>query len=128
MGTISRIDHVVLWVWDMERSPAFYQALGFEVDEGTLERHRGGRLPFVKVRARSSSAIDLRPNPSWQLMEREKGNMQHLNVAVDGVDGIQVIVAQLAEHGLKPDFGPEVQGGSWGLTSTTRTTTGSRCA
>ena len=115
MWTVNRIDHVVLWVRDLERSLAFYQALGFEVDEGTLERHRGGRLPFVKVKAGSSSAIDLRPNPSWQPVEREKGNMQHLNVVVDGVDDIQVIVAQLAEHGLKPDFGPEVQGGAWGF-------------
>jgi hypothetical protein len=72
-------------------------------------------MPFVKVKAGPHSGIDLRPEPTWQPLPREKGNMQHLNVTVEGVDDIQVLVAKLAEHGLKPDFGPEVQGGAWGF-------------
>ncbi len=115
MWTINRIDHVVVWVRDLEKSMAFYQALGMEIDQRTLERHRSGNLPFVKVNAGPHSAIDLRPDPNWRPVEREKGNMQHVNVAVDGVDDIQIVVDALAEHGLKPDFGPEIQGGAWGF-------------
>ena len=37
MLTINRIDHVVFCVSDLEKSLAFYQALGLEVDEGTQE-------------------------------------------------------------------------------------------
>ena len=114
MWTLNRIDHVVLWCRDLDKSLAFYKAIGFELDEGTLERHRGGRLPFVKISAGRNS-IDLRPKPDWQPVEREKGNMQHLNVVVDGVADIQEVVDELAKSGLKPDFGPEVQGGAWGF-------------
>jgi hypothetical protein len=41
--------------------------------------------------------------------------MQHLNLAIDGVEDIQVVIDALAKHGLKPDFGPEIQGGKWGF-------------
>lgn len=115
MWTITRIDHVVLWVRDLEKSLAFYEALGCPVDHSTLERHRQGRLPFVKVITGPNSAIDLRPDPNWQPVEREKGNMQHINLAVEGVDDIQVLIDELAKRGLKPDVGPEVQGGRWGF-------------
>jgi catechol 2,3-dioxygenase-like lactoylglutathione lyase family enzyme len=115
MWTISRIDHVVLWVRDLEKSLAFYEALGCPVDHSTLERHRQGRLPFVKVMTGPNSAIDLRPDPNWQPVEREKGNMQHVNLAVEGVDDIQVLIGELAKRGLKPDVGPEIQGGRWGF-------------
>ncbi len=114
MWTLNRIDHVVLWCRDLEESIEFYKKLGFEVDESTLERHKSGRLPFVKVSA-GQNAIDLRPDVNWSPVEREKGNMQHLNVVVDGVDDIQVVVEELGKHGLSPDFGPEVQGGAWGF-------------
>jgi len=114
MWTLNRIDHVVLWCRDLDKSIAFYRALGFELDEATLQRHRDGRLPFVKVVA-GNNAIDLRPNPQWQPVERERGNMQHLNVVAEGVDDIQVVIDTLAQSGMKPDFGPEIQGGAWGF-------------
>jgi catechol 2,3-dioxygenase-like lactoylglutathione lyase family enzyme len=115
MWEINRIDHVVLWVRDLDRSLAFYQALGFEVDAYTLQLHRQGKLPFVKVKAGPLSGIDLRPDPNWEPLPRGKGNMQHLNVVLDGVDDIQAVITRLAEHGLTPDIGPQIQGGAWGL-------------
>jgi catechol 2,3-dioxygenase-like lactoylglutathione lyase family enzyme len=114
MWKLNRIDHVVLWCRDLEKSLEFYRRLGFELDEGTLERHRNGRLPFVKVSAGNNS-IDLRPNTDWKPVERERGNMQHLNVVVEGVDDIAVVIGELAQHGMHPDIGPEVQGGAWGF-------------
>ncbi len=113
MWKIGRIDHVVVWVRDLEKSLAFYEALGFEINKASLERHRAGKTPFVAAKAGPNSAIDLRPDPNWSPVEREKGNMQHVNVTVDGIDDIQVLIDGLAERGLKPDFEPEIQGGSW---------------
>ena len=113
MWTLGRIDHVVVWVRDVEKSMAFYQKLGFVIDEKSLERYRAGNSPFVAARAGPSSAIDLRPDSNWTPVEREKGNMQHVNVTVDGITDIQVLIDELAERGIKHDIGPEVQGGSW---------------
>ena len=113
MWTINRIDHVVVWVRDLEKSMAFYEKLGFEINRETLARHRAGKSPFVAVRAGPRNQIDLRPDPNWVPVERGRGNMQHLNVAIDGIDDIQVLIDELAKRGIAPDHGPEIQGGSW---------------
>jgi catechol 2,3-dioxygenase-like lactoylglutathione lyase family enzyme len=113
MWTIGRIDHVVVWVRDLEKSMAFYKTLGFEIKKESVEMYRAGKRPFVDARAGPNSAIDLRPDPDWTPVEREKGNMQHVNVTVDGITDIQVLIDELAERGITPDFGPEIQGGSW---------------
>ena len=113
MWTINRIDHVVVWVRDLGKSMAFYEALGFVVDQGSLAEHRAGRIPFVAVKAGPNNQIDLRPDPEWVPLPRGKGNMQHLNIAIDGIENIQVLVDQLAARGITPDHGPEIQGGSW---------------
>ncbi len=113
MWKLGRIDHVVVWVRDIEKSMAFYEKLGFEIDQKSLELYRAGTRPFVAAKAGPNSAVDLRPNPDWIPVEREKGNMQHVNVTVDGIDDIQVLIDDLAKRGLKPDFEPEIQGGAW---------------
>lgn len=113
MWSIGRIDHVVVWVRNLEKSMAFYEKLGFEINQTSLEEHRAGKIPFVAVKAGPFNQIDLRPNPDWVPVEREKGNMQHVNVVVDGITDIQNLVDGLAERGITPDYGPEVQGGSW---------------
>jgi catechol 2,3-dioxygenase-like lactoylglutathione lyase family enzyme len=113
MWKIGRIDHVVLWVKDLERSMRFYEALGFEIDRDSIERHKAGKSPFVVVKA-GVSRIDLRPaDTGWRPVEREKGNMQHVNVVIDGVESIDAVIAENARRGIRPDFGPEIQGGSW---------------
>jgi catechol 2,3-dioxygenase-like lactoylglutathione lyase family enzyme len=113
MWKIGRIDHVVLWVRDLEKSIAFYEALGFEIDRRSYDEHRQGRLPFVAVQAGPQSRIDLRPDPNWTPVAREKGNMQHFNVTIDGVEDIKIVVEANAQRGVKPDFPPEIQGGTW---------------
>ena len=89
---------------------AFYEALGFEIDPVTLAEHRASQGPFVAAKAGPNSAIDLRPDPNWIPLERGKGNMQHVNVTVDD---IQILIDDLAWHGLTPDLGPEIQNGTW---------------
>jgi len=113
MWQIGRIDHVVLWVRDLEASIKFYEALGFPIDWGSYERHKKGLIPFVACEAGPYSKIELRPNPNWRPVEREKGNMQHINVTIDGVEDIQVVIDENAKRGIHPSFGPEIQGGSW---------------
>jgi len=112
MWKIDRIDHVVIWVRDLERSMRFYEALGFEIDRESLARHEAGKIPFVAVKA-GVSRIELRPDPDWRAVEREKGNMQHVNVVVDDVDDIQIVIEANAKRGVKPAYRPEIQGGSW---------------
>jgi catechol 2,3-dioxygenase-like lactoylglutathione lyase family enzyme len=112
--SIDRIDHVVLWVSDLNASIKFYQALGFVVDLNSFEAHKKGALPFVACKVGSKSNIDLRPaKPGWKPVEREQGNMQHINVTVDGIDDIQVLIDRIAEHGIKPAFPPDTIGGTW---------------
>lgn len=113
MWSFNRIDHVVIWVRDLERSMEFYQKLGMEINQKSLEKYQAGKTAFVAVRVGPNNQIDLRPNPDWVPVEREKGNMQHINVAMDDVEDIQTVIDTLAERGLTPDYGPEVQGGSW---------------
>ena len=113
MWKIGRIDHVVLWVRDLEKSMAFYEALGFEIDRKSYEAHKQGRIPFVGVNAGPHSRIELRPDPSWTPVAREKGNMQHVNVTIDGVDDIKTVIEANARRGVHPDFPPGIQGGSW---------------
>jgi len=113
MWTINKIDHVVVWVRNLEKSMAFYETLGFEIDQKSLEYFRAGKRPFVAVKAGPHNQIDLRPDPDWVPVEREKGNMQHINVVLDGIEDIQVLVDELTVRGITPDYGPEVQGGSW---------------
>jgi catechol 2,3-dioxygenase-like lactoylglutathione lyase family enzyme len=113
MWKIGRIDHVVLWVRDLERSLKFYEALGFEIDWETYKEHKAGKIPFVACKAGPVSKIDLRPNPNWRPVEREKGNMQHINVTIDGIENIEVVIAENRKRGIEPSFGPEIQGGSW---------------
>jgi catechol 2,3-dioxygenase-like lactoylglutathione lyase family enzyme len=113
MWNFGRIDHVVLWVRDLETSIAFYRALGFEIDRASQERYKEGRSPFVAVKAGPQSRIDLRPDPQWTPVARERGNMQHVNVTIDGVDDINEVVEANARRGVRPDFPPEIQGGTW---------------
>ncbi|MGB0577779.1 MAG: VOC family protein [Alphaproteobacteria bacterium] len=113
MWSFNRIDHVVIWVRDLEKSMEFYQKLGMEINQKSLEKYQAGKTPFVAVRVGPNNQIDLRPNPDWVPVEREKGNIQHINVAIDDVEDIQTVIDTLAERGLTPDYGPEVQGGSW---------------
>jgi catechol 2,3-dioxygenase-like lactoylglutathione lyase family enzyme len=113
MWKIGRIDHVVLWVHDLETSIKFYEALGFEIDRNSYGRHKEGKSPFVIVKAGPHSRIDLRPHPNWRPVEREKGNMQHVNVTIDDIEDIEVVVRENAKRGIEPAFPPEIQGGTW---------------
>lgn len=112
--TIDRLDHVVLWVRDVDASIRFYQALGFIVDLNSYSAHEKGALPFVAVRVGSRTSIDLRPAPKdWKPVEREQGNMQHINVTVEGIDDIQILIDSVAQHGITPAFPPDTIGGTW---------------
>jgi catechol 2,3-dioxygenase-like lactoylglutathione lyase family enzyme len=112
--TIDRIDHVVLWVSDIDASIKFYQALGFIIDLNSYSAHLKGALPFVACKVGSRSCLDLRPaGPDWKPVEREKGNVQHINVTVEGIDDIQVLIDSIAKHDIHPAFPPDTVGGTW---------------
>ena len=72
MWTFNRIDHVVLWVRDLEKSMEFYERLGFEINQASLEEHRAGNIPFVAGRVGPNNQIDLRPDAKWVPVERHR--------------------------------------------------------
>ena len=72
-----------------------------------------GEIPFVGVKAGPRNRINLRPNPDWVPVDREKGSGQQVNVVVDGITEIQVLIDGLSERGITPDYGPEALGDSW---------------
>lgn len=112
--TIDRLDHVVLWASDVEASVRFYEALGFDVERSAYSAHVNGGSPFVAVKIDGRTCINLRPAPDgWKPVEREKGNMQHINVTIEGVDDIALLIDEIAKHGVQPAFPPDTIGGTW---------------
>ena len=111
---VMQIDHVVLWVSDLRKSIEFYRNLGFDIDLNSLEAHKKGALPFVACKVGSRAAIDLRPaKPGWKPVEREMGNVQHINVTVEGISDIQTLIDTIATRGIQPAFPPDTVGGTW---------------
>jgi catechol 2,3-dioxygenase-like lactoylglutathione lyase family enzyme len=126
MWKIGRIDHVVLWVRDLEKSMKFYEALGFEIDWKSYEDHLKGKIPFVACKAGPNSRIDLRPDPNWRPVAREKGNMQHFNVVIDVSRTSRSWSTKMPGAGFIPTFRRRFKAGPGASSITIPTTTASR--
>lgn len=112
--TIGRLDHIVLWVADLDTSIRFYQALGFIIDLNSYSGYVHGVMPFVGAKVGSKANIDLRPAPKdWKPVEREKGNVQHISVIVEGIADVAELVDTIAKHGVHPVAPPDAVGGTW---------------
>ncbi|MGH7899381.1 MAG: VOC family protein [Candidatus Binatia bacterium] len=68
----ARIDHVVLWVEDVERSLDFYvNVVGF--DGVRVEEFRRGEAPFPSVRVSSESILDVMPRVAAPMVDAMSG-------------------------------------------------------
>lgn len=105
------IDHVVLKVADVERSLAFYAALGLRL-ERVLDS-----IPVYQMRC-GANLIDLVPlAPGAALPPREQRGIEHLCLAVDAelepllaalqADGVHVVGAPREVYGAK-GFGTSI--------------------
>lgn len=90
--TVKMIDHVVLYVSDMERSVRFYEAvLGCKV-----VRHNT-RLNLMHLSA-GSSMIDLLPAPN---PDNAGQNVDHVALQIEPFDA-DALMTHLRNHGLDP--------------------------
>ena len=104
--SIRMIDHVVLYVADVERSVAFYrEVLGCEV----VRRNAAANLTHLSA---GSSMIDLLPRPEGL----EGANVDHVALQIAPFEA-EALVAHLRAHGVEPTdvrdrFGAEGTGPS----------------
>src|SRR5262245_14626997 len=101
----ARIDHVVLWVEDPQRSLDFYQrVLGFEGLR--VSEFARGEVPFVSVRVSEDSIIDLMSRdlaPSVDAMFESRGSagnrINHVCLAMNREEFEELRVG-LTEYGV----------------------------
>ncbi len=93
MLRVTRLDHFVLRVRDLERSLEFYgNILGLPIE--FLDDYRAGRRPFVSARV-GDQLIDLVPDPTY---DGTGGGMLHFCVEIDG--SLAAVLPQLKERGV----------------------------
>lgn len=110
------IDHVVLWVQDMQRSLDFYGKV-MELEGVRVDEFYAGEAPFPSVRVSADSIIDLMPPGSKQGTEeltKADGTagfpVNHLCLALSPAD-FDALIARLEKNGidtsarLKQSFG-----------------------
>lgn len=102
--TPKNVDHLVIEVFDMNRSLDFYcHLLGLQPER--LELYRSGQVPFVSVRA-GSTLIDLFP------AKRPRPGPPHFCLEFD--DPMDAIVTSLTQANLNPSK-PEQRFGARGM-------------
>jgi catechol 2,3-dioxygenase-like lactoylglutathione lyase family enzyme len=82
---VTALDHLVLRVADMERSVAFYEALGLATVR--LDEWRRGEAPFVSMRVDDHTIIDL------QVGLITGTNVDHLALVVEDVDLAELVTS-----------------------------------
>jgi len=91
------LDHVVLWVTDVEASVRWYRdLLGVEVDR--LDEWRRGEVPFPSLRIDEWTVIDLFEVPEGD-PERRAGGTDHVALVVEDVD--LDVLATMGERGVE---------------------------
>jgi lactoylglutathione lyase len=90
--------HVGLRVSDLERSLAFYRAVGYTVI-GTVEGTAYGSLTMLQLPADDFVTIEL----VYDAVKREAGPGHGINHLVIQVESLDATRADLAAHGIEPE-------------------------
>jgi lactoylglutathione lyase len=90
--------HVGLRVSDLERSLAFYRAVGYTVI-GTVEGTAYGSLTMLQLPADDFVTIEL----VYDAAKREAGPGHGINHLVIQVESLDATRADLAAHGIEPE-------------------------
>lgn len=98
MIKVSRLDHFVLRVRDLDASLRFYRdILGLPIE--FLDEYRSGQRPFVSARV-GDQLLDLVPDPTYDpLQGRNQGGFLHFCLEVGG--GLTGIIAELEQEGVE---------------------------
>jgi glyoxylase I family protein len=119
-----RIDHVVLWVEDVERALAFYRdVVGLEPVRA--DEFRRGEAPFPSVRVAAGSLLDLMSRAGAEPVRLFTGEtvpsaagqpINHVCLAMDGGE-IEALRARLAARRIPISESPVPSFGARGLSA-----------
>src|SRR5690242_8429642 len=110
MLRVSKLDHIVLNVRDIDRSLDFYCAvLGLPSER--VEEFRAGKIGFPSVRINESTLIDLFPLQA-DAPERSE-NLNHFCL-VWQEDDVQTVIEALRSHGIEIERPPSHAWGAMG--------------
>jgi catechol 2,3-dioxygenase-like lactoylglutathione lyase family enzyme len=113
MLQISKLDHIVLNVRDIDRSLAFYSdVLGLPAER--VEEFRTGKIGFPSVRINDSTLIDLFP-PSREAppMADLAENLNHFCLVWEE-DDVESVIDYLKGHGIEIERPPSHAWGALG--------------
>lgn len=98
MIRVSRLDHFVLRVRDLDASLRFYgDVLGLRIE--FLQEYRAGQRPFVSARV-GEQLLDLVPDPTYEPSAgRNQGGFLHFCVEIEGQ--LAEIIPQLRQRGVE---------------------------
>jgi len=100
--TITELNHIVLYVRDLEKSMAFYRMLGIRIEDP-----KPGRSAFVPLGPKQRLLL----HPESDYEQDGHGNLQHFNLIVEGSGKVEDVLDYLRSHGAEPYFeGPENEG------------------
>jgi catechol 2,3-dioxygenase-like lactoylglutathione lyase family enzyme len=107
---ISKLDHIVLNVEDVERSLDFYHGcLGLAAER--VDAWRRGALPFPSVRINDATIIDL--VRAHRAHTEGNTNLNHFCLVTDDAD-LSPIVKALSDAGIAIETGPATRSGARG--------------
>lgn len=90
--TIEQLDHIVLYVKDVEKSAAFYSILG------GVARANPGRSTVMSIGA--NQRILLHPDPDHEPPAEHNRQLQHLNFLIKGARDIAEVVDYVTANGV----------------------------
>ncbi len=90
--TIEQLDHIVLYVKDVEKSAAFYTMLG------GVARENPGRSTVMTIGA--NQRILLHPDPAHDPPAEHNRQLQHLNFLIKGARDIAEVVDYVKANGV----------------------------
>src|SRR5436305_2957253 len=102
MLRVSKLDHIVLNVRDIDRSLDFYsRVLGLEAER--VEEYRAGKIGFPSVRVNRSTVIDLFPLANDAPARSE--NLNHFCLVWED-DEVETVIDDVRAHGVEIERPP----------------------
>jgi glyoxylase I family protein len=110
MLRVSKLDHIVLNVRDIDRSLDFYcGVLGLPAER--VEEFQAGKIGFPSVRINEATLIDLFPLKGEQAARSE--NLNHFCLVWED-DDVQTVIDELKTHGIEIERPPSHAWGALG--------------
>jgi lactoylglutathione lyase len=105
-----RIEHIGVWVSDIDRAAAFY-AKYFDAQAGELYRNprTGFESRFLTFGGGARLELMTRQDVSQRAMSEQLG-LAHVAISIGGEAAVDALAARLRADGVTPDSGPRRTG------------------